>query len=37
MLITRRRGLVPVGSGWGVRERLEAWMAEETGLTCWEC
>jgi hypothetical protein len=26
--------LVPVGSGWGVRERLEPWMAEETGLTC---
>lgn len=36
MLITRRSGLVPVGSGWGVRERLEAWMAEETGLTCCE-
>jgi hypothetical protein len=36
MLITRRSGLVPVGSGWGVRERVEDWMAEETGLTCWK-
>lgn len=32
----RREGLVPVGSGWGVRERVEDWMEEEIGLRCWE-
>lgn len=30
----RRSGLWPDGSGWGVRERVEDWMAEEMGLTC---
>jgi len=36
ILITRSKGLAPVGSGWDVSERVEAWMAEETGLTCCE-
>lgn len=37
MLITRSKGLEPVGSGWGVRERVLDWMAEEIGLMCcWE-
>jgi hypothetical protein len=36
MLITSSKGLAPVGSGCGVRERVEDWMAEETGLTCCE-
>jgi hypothetical protein len=36
MLITSSKGLAPVGSGCGVRERVEDWMAEETDLTCCE-
>lgn len=30
---TSNSGLVPVGSGCGVRERVEAWMADVMGLT----
>lgn len=36
MLRIRRSGLVPVGSGWGVRERSLDWIAEEMGLMCCE-
>lgn len=36
MFMTRRRGLAPVGSGWGVRERVgDDWMAVAIGLTCY--
>lgn len=31
---TRRSGFAPVGSGWGVRERADAWIAEAVGLRC---
>ena len=34
MLRTIRRGLAPVGSGWGVREREEDWMDVVIGLRC---
>lgn len=36
MLMTSRRGLAPVGSGWGVRLRLLDWMDVVMGLMCWE-
>ena len=38
MLMINSRGLVPVGSGWGVRDRLEDWIALVIGLRyCVPC
>ena len=38
MLMINSRGLVPVGSCWGVRDRLEDWMALVIGLRyCVPC
>lgn len=36
-MMIRRRGFWPVGSGWGVRERFEDWIAEATGFMYCVC